>query len=99
MINKSNFRSFLIGGPGGVRLNTDSVANILVRFPKLLTLGSYPQTKEAVLKVTLKPIERLDQLNLKNIYLTGSQEAWGFKRRCIIPIKIYSRCQYGELQI
>ena len=42
---------FLISGPGGKRLDSASVAQILVKIPNLVSLGSYPHTGEAVLKV------------------------------------------------
>ena len=42
---------FLIGGPGGKRLEPLTVAQILVKLPHLVSLGSYPHTGEAVLKV------------------------------------------------
>ena len=46
-----NFRHFLIGGPGGRRLSADCVGVVLCKIPNIIYLGTYPHTKEAVLKV------------------------------------------------
>ena len=43
---------FLIGGPGGKRLEPLTVAQILTKLPNLVSLGSYPHTGQALLKVS-----------------------------------------------
>ena len=42
-------RYLLIGGPGGRRLSAESVSQLLVRIPKLVSLGSYPHTRHILI--------------------------------------------------
>ena len=41
-------RFLLVGGPGGRRLSPETVGNLLVKLPGIISLGSFPHTREAV---------------------------------------------------
>ena len=45
-------RYLMIGGPGGTRLSSNTVATMLIKIPHIVSLGSYPYTGEAVYKVS-----------------------------------------------
>ena len=48
---RETLKYFLIGGPGGKRLEPLTVAQLLIKLPYLVSLGSYPHTGQALLTV------------------------------------------------
>ena len=50
-MSSKQIRYLLIGGPGGKRLEPETVGDILIHIPKIINLGSYPFTVTALLSV------------------------------------------------
>ena len=48
LIQISTLQHLLLGGPGGTRLPTSTVATLLVKLEQLVTLGTFPHTGQAV---------------------------------------------------
>ena len=48
-----SLKYLMIGGPGGKRLEPATVAQLLIKLPHLISLGSYPHTGTAISKVCI----------------------------------------------